>query len=162
MVVRLAEPDDVPAIVHVHLSSSAAAYAHLPPSVLAVSEDKRRTQWTGAVVDPAARVWVALDGVDVIGFCHLRLTEGPVAEIGSLYVEPGSWRRGAGRRLVAAARRAAAAAGYSAVALQVYEENSNARMAYEALGFTADPGTSVHERSGLTLLRYRMRLQPDA
>ena len=157
MQLRLADSADAPGIVEVHLRSSGAAYAALPPAVMAVSAETRRRQWIDVFEGAGSRVWVTVDGDAIAGFCHLRLLPMgihpvAVAEIASLYIDPAYWRQGLGRRLVGAARGAAAAAGYVRLTLQVYEANTRARVAYEALGFTAEPGTIVHARSGLPLM----------
>ena len=163
MVVRSAGPRDIAGIVDVHIRSSSAAYATLPAAVLAVSAETRHLQWADALESAGSRVWVAVDGSTIVGICHLRLP--PVelhavapAEIASLYIDPARWGRGLGRRLVEAARAAAASAGHRRLTLQVYQANVRARAAYEALGFTAEPGTIVHLRSGLPLMTYAMPL----
>jgi len=163
MQVRIADAGDVAGIVDVHLRSSAAAYAALPPAVMAVSPETRRLQWADALESDGSRVWVALDAGAIVGFCHLRFLPSPphpvpAAEISSLYIDPAWWGRGVGRRLVAVARHAAEGAGCRRLMLQVYEANTRARAAYAALGFAAEPGTVVHLRSGLPLMIYGMDL----
>ena len=163
MEVRIAGAGDVAGIVYVHLRSSAAAYAALPPAVMAVTPETRRLQWADALDSAGSRVWVAADGGTIVGFCHLRFLPSPphpipTAEISSLYIDPAWWGRGVGRRLVSVARRAVEEAGCRRLTLQVYEANTRARAVYEALGFRAEPGTVVHARSGLPLLIYGMDL----
>ena len=158
MDVRLADARDVEGIVDVHLRSSSVAYAALPASVLAVSADARRIKWLEVLEEQLSRVWVAVDAGETSGFCHLRLPAGggepaPAAEIASLYVDPSRWGQGTGRRLIETARGTAKASGCSVVTLQVYADNQPARNFYEALGFVADEGTTVHERTGLLLVR---------
>ena len=166
MEVRIAGPRDIAGIVDVHLRSSSAAYAGLPAAVLAVSAETRRLQWADALESPGSQVRVVAEGPTILGICHLRLPPTDIqavapAEIASLYIDPDRWGTGLGRKLVEAARAAAAAAGHLRLTLQVYEANARARAAYEALGFTAEPGTIVHLRSGLPLMTYGMSLEGD-
>ena len=164
MNVRRAEPTDVDAIVDVHLRSSRAAYANLPASVVSVSADARRIRWAEALVEQDSRVWVAEIAAQIVGFCHLRIFPAGTpnagsAEITSLYVDPARWHEGIGRALVDRARDTAAGQGCVRLFLKVYADNARARTAYEAMGFTAAPGTIVHERTGLLLKEYETSLR---
>jgi ribosomal protein S18 acetylase RimI-like enzyme/catechol 2,3-dioxygenase-like lactoylglutathione lyase family enzyme len=162
--IRIARPADLPDIVDVHVRSSRAAYAALPVAVVeGVSLEERRERWRSVLTDRDSRVWVAVDGPTIVGFCHLLLPpagEEPLrrAEIASIYVAPSHWRRGFGRRLVERARAVAAAAGREVLTLRVFAANHRARAAYEALGFRPGAPTTTHERTGLPLMEYVVHL----
>ncbi|MGE5925911.1 MAG: N-acetyltransferase family protein [Gemmatimonadota bacterium] len=163
MEIRRAEPRDLEGIVDVHTRSSLAAYAELPAPASAVTPDARRRQWQAALAEAEACVWVAVEAGAIIGFCHLRLPAAPAsagesAEITTLYIVPELWRQGVGRALVNHARGTAASHGCSRIFLKVYAENASARAAYEAMGFAATAGTSVHQRTGLLLREYELVL----
>ena len=165
MKIRIADTRDLDAIVGVHLRSSKAAYSNLPASVVAVSAESRRVRWGEALAEPDSLVWVADDAGQVVGFCHLRIfsagsPDAGSAEIVSLYLDPARWHQGIGRALVERARSAAWKRLCSRLFLKVYAENARARAAYEAMGFAVLPGAVVHERTGLLLVYYEMRL-PD-
>ena len=152
-------------IVDIHLRSSRAAYASLPVSVVALTAEQRRIRWREALAEPSSRVWVAEAAGTIAGFCHLRIFEegsppADTAEISSLYIEPSHWGEGIGGKLVERARLTAVERGCSRIFLQVYAENDRARAAYEAMGFSANAGTTLHERTGLPLMRYEMPLDP--
>lgn len=163
MEIRSASSGDIDAIVDVHLRSSKAAYSNLPASVVGVSAESRRIRWGEALAEPDSLVWVAEDAGQVVGFCHLRIfaagsPHAGSAEIVSLYLDPARWHQGIGRALVERARSAAQAGGCRRLFLTAYTENERARAAYRAMGFAARPGTIVHERTGLLLMYFEMRL----
>lgn len=167
MGIRIAGPGDIDAITDVHIRSSKAAYANLPASVVSVSREARRIRWDEAIADPDSRVWVAEKAGTVVGFCHLRLfprgtPDAGSAEITSLYIDPAHWREGVGRALAVRARHAAADHQCSRIFLKVFADNDRARAAYEAIGFTARPETIIHERTGLPLVTYEIRLVEGA
>lgn len=66
--------------------------------------------------------------------------EGTRAQLVRLYVDPGHWGRGIGRRLHDAALGHLRAAGYRVVVLWVLEANVRARTMYERWGWRATPG----------------------
>jgi len=156
MEIRSAGPGDAGAIADLHVRSSEAAYAHLPPSVLSRTPEDRRLQWSATLGEADAQVWVAEVGGTIVGFCHLRIFTPETAEIATLYIDPAHWRERIGRALLECARQEAEKGGCTRLSLRVYQENHRARAAYEAVGFTAEPGTIVHERTGLLLMEYTM------
>jgi GNAT superfamily N-acetyltransferase len=77
------------------------------------------------------RVRVAEAAGVPLGFCVL-LRRGEIADLDGLFVEPGHWRRGIGRRLVEDAMARARTAGLPAVEVVA---NANALGFYQGLGF---------------------------
>jgi GNAT superfamily N-acetyltransferase len=61
-----------------------------------------------------------------------------IGEIYALYVHPRSWRRGAGRALVAYALDWLRERGFSEAVLWTFAETARSRAFYEALGFADD------------------------
>ncbi len=97
---------------------------------------------------PMATTWVFEHGSRVVGFISLIDDE-----VGGLFVEPQSHRRGIGRALMDLAM-----APGRALELEVFKENSAARAFYERCGFTvvAEYG---HADTGRRMLR--MRRDPE-
>ena len=60
-----------------------------------------------------------------------------MAEIRSIYVLPGAWKKGVGRELFEAAAEKLHSAGYEKMFLWVLSDNSRARGFYERMGMTA-------------------------
>jgi GNAT superfamily N-acetyltransferase len=80
----------------------------------------------------AGQVWVAEQGGAMMGFCVVAPRADGQAELDGLFVEPGSWRKGVGRILVAQAQDAAR--GQGAAWLHVVA-NPLALGFYRACGF---------------------------
>lgn len=105
-----------------------------------------------------------LDG-EIVGFCTIRPSqdddaEGHVAEMPTLYVRPGVWHRGHGRRLCRAGLERARERGFEVLTLWVLEVNERARSFYKTFGFVPDGATKVDELTveRLVAFRYRMDL----
>jgi GNAT superfamily N-acetyltransferase len=80
-----------------------------------------------------------------------------VGEIGAIYLLPGAWGKGIGRRLMEATLSCLATAGFAQVTLWVLDSNVRARRFYEAGGWCADGGQKFDESRGfpITQVRYR-------
>src|SRR5688500_19395896 len=100
MEIRSAGPGDAGAIADLHVRSSEAAYAHLPPSVLSRTPEDRRLQWSATLGEADAQVWVAEVGGTIVGFCHLRIFTPENAEIATIYIDPAHWLVGLVRELI--------------------------------------------------------------
>jgi GNAT superfamily N-acetyltransferase len=70
-------------------------------------------------------------------------------ELSALYVDPGHWRAGVGRALLAAARERAP----GEMTLWVFEANSGGQAFYRALGFTPDGATGTRSERPTIRLR---------
>jgi GNAT superfamily N-acetyltransferase len=87
---RLAVPADAPRLAWIHRQARVAAMPWLP--VLHTKEDD--LAWMASIVLPQQEVWIAATDMP-IGF--IALTE---SDVEHLYVDPGSWRVGAGTALL--------------------------------------------------------------
>ena len=116
--------------------------------------DRRRATWEERIAGAATpeQVWVAERGASVSGFLHTGppndadLDRATAGEVYTVYVDPGAWRSGVGRALMASAedhwRRIAAV---NTLVLWVFEENPSARSFYERLGWAPDGARQVLE-----------------
>ena len=80
-----------------------------------------------------------------------------VGEVTTIYLTPGAWDTGTGRRLMTAALHTLTEAGYRQATLWVLDTNTRARRFYEKTGWHHD-GTAKHDTSRgfpVTELRYR-------
>jgi ribosomal protein S18 acetylase RimI-like enzyme len=129
-----------------------------------LSTEARVPMWERFIRDGKGTLFVARSGAELSGFCHLipsRDEDGEgIAEIAAIYVDPGQWRKGSGRRLVEAAFASAIEQGFSGVTLWVLTENSRGRGFYEAMGMRPDGATKSEGRSECLLheIRYRVDL----
>ena len=83
--------------------------------------------------------------------------EGSRAQIRRLYVDPGYWGRGIGRRLHDEALAHVRQAGYRVVVLWVLERNVRARAMYERWGWRATPARQT-DYPGVTEVCYLLML----
>lgn len=162
--IRLATCDDARTIAGIQVASWREAYRGILPAAHLASLDVGRRQevWSKLCGAADSRVFVVSTGPAIAGFCHLSDSRDEnadgVAEITSIYLDPGTWRRGLGRRLMSAAVDCATRKGKRAITLWVIEENLAARRFYEAIGFVADGATKQEFRQGFTLQEIRYRL----
>ena len=79
----------------------------------------------------------------------------------ALYVDPGAWRQGVGRNLIAAARVKLHQQGYGEAILWALEGNARAARFYAADGWVADGTRRIEVVGGVsaTNLRYRRALR---
>lgn len=120
--IRVAGPDDAPAIADLYLTSRAVAM----PAVRWVHGDNAVRRWIVAWLIPRSRVWVAeIDGAPV-GFLCLEGTE-----VTQLYVAPKAWRRGIGRALLDRAKETVP----TGLILRCFLVNDAALTFYRAQGF---------------------------
>lgn len=159
--------EDAEAIEAVHYASREAVYlgrvADWPPA--GPDRAGRVARWREWLASPDIGCTVAVAGDTIVGFCTVRRSQDEdagrdVAEMPTLYVDPGSWRRGVGRALCAAGLERAEELGCHELTLWVLEMNVDARRFYEAFGFSEDGATKVDEgtRERLLARRYRIAL----
>ena len=144
---RPATPADADAIARVHWDSWVATYTGVFPqaSFDAYPLGTRRETWHAEASrqQPGRRLFVAVQGPDVLGFANLgpyrtQPHEAPGSghgegELWALYLRPGHQRRGIGRALWATVVDAARTAGYPALRLWVIAGNA-AEHFYAAMG----------------------------
>lgn len=165
MKVRVAQPDDAPAVAVLQDAAWKLAYRGILPDalldglVLAEREARRREHFTTPT--PGVTNWVLADP-DVRGWGAVgspREADLPVGtlELYALYVHP-SWQgHGYGRALMDHALEAAREAGAPCMTLWVLSENRRARAFYTAAGFAVDPAAGEVEFNDTGALKVRMR-----
>ncbi len=109
----------------------------------ALSVGQREAVWRKTVESGNPELLVAREAGVVVGwiaFGACRDNDAPVsqAEVWAIYVAPGCWFQGVGRRLWQHARQRLTALGHDACSLWVLSENGPAIRFYETLGFVAD------------------------
>ncbi|WP_222850003.1 GNAT family N-acetyltransferase [Trebonia kvetii] len=169
--VRPARVEDAGQIALVHVRSWQGAYRGLIPQAFLDGLDvaQRTRTWERALAEtdnPRAGVLVADDGGSVVGFVGYFPSRDPdadpdlIGEIGAIYVLPGAWGGGSGRRLMEAALGRLAGAGFTQVTLWVLDSNDRARRFYEAGGWSADGAAKQDDSRGFPLseVRYRRSL----
>jgi GNAT superfamily N-acetyltransferase len=168
MLIRGARASDVPAMAAIKHDAGLAAWRHiLPPAVIdSLSMPER---WTAAMdsEDPRLQMLIAEAEGRVLGFAFTRPSGDPDAgdatgELDGFYVDPGSWGRGVGRALLAAATDALRRAGFVDATLWTAAENHRPRRIYEAADWQND-GTDRHRELGgveFVEVRYRLPLRP--
>jgi len=140
--IRPGLPADAEAIARVRIDAWRATYrGTIPDAYLdAMSIDESAGLWRRilATGSPKARVFVAEDAGEVVGFASGNRREPPKldfgAELSAIYVRADRKRQGIGRRLVGAVAAAARAAGGDGLVVFVIAGNKGARAFYENLG----------------------------
>lgn len=166
--IRPAQPRDAAEIARLHVRTWQAAYRGQVPDAYLKSLDaeieERTARWEGLIASAASRrrhQLLALDGDRLVGFVTFGPSEGEqdpeVGEVYAIYVDPGSWGRGFGRDLFAAAMRGLADAGFDAATLWVLATNARARRFYEAAGWVADGAMKTERRGDIELHEVRYR-----
>lgn len=167
--IRASTVADAHAIARIQIESSAAAYRGLIADVLfdGVSVEEREAVWRHRLETGVFhRVLLAARDGRALGFCAVLLPTGDadapvgVAEIASMYVEPGSWRIGVGTTLlqVALGRLRAGGSRWRAVTLWVFEANAAAQAFYGSCGFVADGSRQTRASLGAPEIRMRLTL----
>lgn len=172
VVVRRAEQGDAEAIARIQVAGWRQAYAHILSGdfLAALDADARAAQWRGRIgpaADAGSPTFVAADETDaILGFTHTGPTRdedldaGRHAEIYTLYVDPGAWRRGIGSALMTHVDGFWVGTDVHEIVLWVFERNDDGRRFYERLGFAPDGASQVDEFGGTSPVevRYRRRV----
>ena len=122
--------------------------ADVEPAALAILRDDwgdRRAHLAFAATHPGIRAFVAEADGTVVG-TGMATVNGPVAWIGTVWVDPGHRRHGLGRALTAAAIEAAEAEGCRTLVLVATEAG---RPLYESMGFEIQTRYRILEAIGL-------------
>jgi ribosomal protein S18 acetylase RimI-like enzyme len=143
--VREARPDDAAEVAGVHVTSWQAAYRGLLPDEYLDGLDPadRMARYTFGAKDPdAPSTIVAVDNGAIRGFATTGRSphsDTPDAgELFGLYVDPGSWGLGMGRRLIAEARERLSRRGFTEAVLWVLVGNERAERFYRIDGWSPD------------------------
>lgn len=105
--------------------------------------DEMEARYRAALADPDARLFVAMDGSDVVGMAlgqmgrPSKLSDELALELSSFIVLPSHRRSGVGRALARAIGRFARARGLERVTLGTYADNDGALNFWKSLGFQA-------------------------
>jgi ribosomal protein S18 acetylase RimI-like enzyme len=168
MKVRRGRPADANAIARIHLETWRTAYEHVfgaeRLAALAEQVAARKARWTRLLGGSDSTTFVAEDDGELLGFASVRRGRDDDAagagELYAIYVSPGSWRRGAGRELLAAATEQLREDGFGEATLWVLEDNPRARRFYELAGWRPDGSSKRESHLGLevTEVRYRRTL----
>jgi len=165
--IRKASEHEAARISQIHVAAWKAAYRGLIPDDYLDSLDplQRTVTWKALIGAPEELVLVAVRGPRIVGFCSLGASRDPaappeIAEISSLYVEPGEWRQGAGSSLVEAAVDHAVKQRFREMSLWVLATNERAKRFYAAAGFEPDGTEKEDRRLGFPIheLRYHREL----
>ena len=109
--------------------------------------------YVARLVEQQRQFLLAIQGEALVGFAEfLSCVASPLAdhsgmELVRLYVQPGSQRRGIGRRLISETERADAAFAASSLWLTVWDGNANALALYGRMGY-ADIGSTTYSFEG--------------
>ncbi len=168
MNIRRAIPNDADAIARVHVDSWRSAYRGLVPDTYLDKLDyERRAEYLRkslAANSEEAYLWEQ-DG-EVLGFLTLGqcgdtdVDQEATGEIYGIYLAPGQWRRGIGRRLCLYGEELLRSRGNLSIALWVFAGNDQARRFYEAIGYKADGASrTLNPGTPLEVIRYRKELE---
>jgi GNAT superfamily N-acetyltransferase len=167
MTVRRAQPRDAEAVAGVHVRSWQVGYGGLLPAeyLEALRPEDRMGRYQFDAPDPDLPFTVVAVEDDVI---HGFATTGPARDVDALgcgellalYVDPGAWGRGVGRRLMSEARAELGRRGFSEAILWVLVGNERAERFYVADGWVADDVGRRDEIWGVAVdeVRYRRPL----
>lgn len=172
MEIRRAEAADALGVATVHVRSWQAAYLGLLPDPYLdqLDVEQRRVGWARSIEEaewPRTGTLVATEAnANVVGFAHVGpardddLDLSVIGEVAAIYVVPGAWGSGVGRRLMAAALNVLRDAAFDAAILWVLEGNERARRFYEIGGWQVDGATKdvVIADMSLAEVRYRLAL----
>ncbi len=166
--VRPARPDEVDAIVEVHVQGWQWGYRDwLPADALARIDRARRAAMWSSVLDGSfdgALVWVAEREGDVIGFA----ADGPSRDAGApedegevyaLYLREDAAGQGVGRSLLDAAVSDLRERGAVGAVLWVLGSNARALRFFERAGWSPDGATRSEPWEGVSLEEVRLRLK---
>lgn len=137
MLIRYAQPDDLPAIVAIY---NAAIPDHDATADLAPVTVTERIGWLAAHTPDRHPIWVAegeeghLEGWVSLSTFYARPAWNPTAEL-SVYVHPDHRRKGCGRALTQLAVKSASDLGISTILAMVFSHNDASLRLLESVGF---------------------------
>ena len=162
--IRLATPEDAPAIAGIHVNSARFAYRGLLPDAVldSLSLAAHEQRWLHGIENSEAErlLWVAADSGSVVGFCETGLSEDDDAtpedgHVGWLYVQHQRIGTGVGRFLFDHAVANLRHRGFRQATLWVFRDNIRARRFYEAAGWHPDGTERIRDRGGSQVAEVR-------
>src|SRR5215218_1600352 len=164
LIVRAAEPADAIEVARVHVRSWQRAYRGLLPDdhLDGLRAEDRAARYTfGQSREDSPATLVALEGGAIQGFATVgsarEEADRHLGELLGLYVDPSSWGRGIGRRLVAEARGRLTQRGFTEAILWVLAGNERAERFYRADGWIHDGAGREEEIWGVSAEEVRYR-----
>ncbi|MER7811114.1 GNAT family N-acetyltransferase [Streptomyces sp900116325] len=151
LMIRIATPADLDAIVQLHTEARATYYrGHLPEEEYAGAAEVGRSRggWSRAIDRPDATVLCAERDGTLVGVAAFAVRDG-VMHLTQLHVSPSHWRTGIGTELHTACVDAWRQAGVDSTQLEVFVHNTRAQSFYADRGWTPDPD---HPRAGTHLI----------
>jgi ribosomal protein S18 acetylase RimI-like enzyme len=169
LTLRSARPEDAADVAAVHVRSWQVAYRGLLPDdyLAGLRPEDRMDRYTFGSTDPDAP-WttVAVDNDLICGFATTGpcrdgdADAGATGELFALYVDPGMWGVGVGRRLMEEARAQLVRRRFTEGVLWVLVGNDRAQRFYDIDGWVPDDGRRTEEIWGVRVdeIRYRRHL----
>ena len=167
MRLRRARPDDAEAIERIRVRGWQAAYRHVFPPAELDAMAVEWSRWSERLThpEPGHACFVAEDETGMLGWATVGPSAHPdrFGELHGLYVDPGRWRHGAGRALLARGEQELAETWQDAV-LWTLRDNPPTHRFYEAAGWRLDGATSSFAFFGVEapIVRYAKRLSSAA
>ena len=166
--IRLAIPEDAPAVAVIHVRCWQFAYRGIVPDAILdiLSIPAHEQLWGYALGNPTSdrRLWVADDNRAVVGFCETGPSSDDdatpdTAEVGAIYLEPERIGTGVGRPLFQHAVDDLCERGFRCATLWVFRDNPRARQFYEAAGWHPEAERTRTRGDALVVeIRYRTQL----
>jgi ribosomal protein S18 acetylase RimI-like enzyme len=165
VLIRAAEPRDAPAIGTVWQRAALIGYEGILPADVPRPSSEVLTERSRQAIAAQRNNTLVLVACDTGPDAHIVGTIAAVpdpeqasrAQLLRLYVDPGHWGRGIGRRLHDSALHHLRGAGYRVAVLWVLERNVRARAMYERWGWRATP-TRHTDYPGITEVCYLLLL----
>lgn len=158
LTIRAARPEDAADVAGVHVRSWQVAYRNLLPDdyLDGLRPEDRMTRYTFGAADPDLPfTMVASEEGVICGFATTRSSsedDGPAnGEVMALYVDPGAWGVGVGRRLMADARARLVERGCREAVLWLLVGNDRAQRFYEVDGWVPDDRRRTEEVWGVAV-----------
>jgi GNAT superfamily N-acetyltransferase len=159
--VRLAVPDDGPAIAVVQVAGWNATYRGLlPDHVIDQMSVETRGPWWASAVEAGRIVFLATEDDRIVGFCAVAAADERTGEIAAMYAHPDALGRGHGRRMMQRAIEWFTETGCGSAILWVLDTNRIGRSFYESAGWHHDEVEKVDDAFGAPVhhVRYRIDL----
>jgi len=159
--IRGAVPADATAIAEIHVDAWRAAYAGILPGeyLAGLSVEKHAAFWERELAGTTSTTLVSVKEGSISGWISggaSRDEDGTAAsEVYAIYVSPGHWGEGIGRKLMDAMSGRFPTS--SPVTLWVLEQNRRGTGFYQRLGFTPDGAVKTIRIGGAELEEIRLR-----